>query len=515
MSVRDRVRWAVGQIPGWALLLFGLSSVLLLLIRVAADFPRLGEAGYPDSYILYDTEHFRRTGVIHRDPATPPYPPAQYSPLVYVLLSVPGRILETANPFLGPRVVILLAFAACVVATASIARALIPVRGAGAWGLLLASTIGTMPQWVLQLRGDFPGAAFGLLSVRLLLANGRWAALLAGVAAGLAFQFKITFLAALVAGGLWLLALRRWRDLVQFAVAGLLFALGPYLYFQLREPQTLARILSLNSIVRDYRGMVLLALLSAREPVCLLALAALPLVRWRGRSRWWLLFLFAAVSLAVALVTVVQAGGNSNYFFEGLFALTPLAVLGALRLAGGRWCRGPVGLLGAALLVWFFVVPRLESARWLLATSPGHRLAERRPIEMLRLALPGHRVLSTVPRVSILTDEPVITDPFAMAYMQRLGKFDTGPLLRRVRRQDFEAVVTLAASGDYRGVPTVPPDLLAAIAEAYQPFCAPGPSFVVHLPRGAAASSAVGARLMELGCARGPAIDTTRALPGP
>ena len=114
VSVRDRVRWAADRAPLWALLLFGFSGVALLLVQVVADFPLLGEAGYGDSYILYDVEHFRRTGVIHRDLSVPPYPPAQYSPLVYMVLAVPARVLETANPFLGPRVVILLAFAACV-----------------------------------------------------------------------------------------------------------------------------------------------------------------------------------------------------------------------------------------------------------------------------------------------------------------------------------------------------------------------------------------------------------------
>ena len=112
MSVRNRASWAAEQAPRWALLLFGLSGALLLLIKVVAVFPMLGEAGYGDSYILYDVVQFRRTGLIHREPSVLPYPPAQYSPLLYIVLALPGRIFDTANPFLGPRVVILLAFVA-------------------------------------------------------------------------------------------------------------------------------------------------------------------------------------------------------------------------------------------------------------------------------------------------------------------------------------------------------------------------------------------------------------------
>ena len=499
MSVRDRVRWAADRAPLWALLLFGFSGVALLLVQVVADFPLLGEAGYGDSYILYDVEHFRRTGVIHRDLSVPPYPPAQYSPLVYVVLAVPGRVLETANPFLGPRVVILLAFAACVALAGSISRALIPGRGGRAWGVLLASAIGTMPEWVLQLRADFLGASFGLLSVRLLLANGRWAALSAGAAAGVAFQFKITFVAALAAGGLWLLLLRRWRDLAHFTAAGVVFGLGPYVYFQLREPLTITALMVSDSIVRDYGGLARLALRTAGQPVCLIALAALPLVLRREQSRWWLVLLFATASLGVALMTGVHAGANSNYFFEGLFALTPLAALAASRLSADR---GTSGLLVAGLLVSFAVVPNVTVARQLITRqlSAASRLAERRPIEMLRLALPGHRVLSTVPRIAILTDEPVLTEPYYMAYRQSAGKSDSGPLVARVRRHDFEAVVTQRKPRRYRGVPTVPPDLWSAIAEAYEPFCAPSPGLLVRLPRGGAHGVAVGARLKALGC---------------
>ena len=503
MTVRDRVWRAVARAPLWALLLFGLSGVLLLVAHVAAEFPMLGEAGYGDSYILYDVEQLRRTGSSTAIPACRPIRrpgTARWCTWSWRCLA---RIVETANPFLGPRAVILLAFAACVAIAGSIAGTLIPVPRARAWGVLLASAIGTMPEWVLQLRADFLGAAFGLLSVRLLLAGGRWAALLAGAAAGAAFQFKITFVAALAAGGLWLLVLRRWRDLAHFTAAGVVFGLGPYLYFQLREPQTITPIMVSDSIARDYGGLVRLALASAWQPVCLLAVgrAAAGVATRRAP-----LVAGAPVCRSESLggvLTGVHAGSNRNYFFEGLFALTPIAALAAVRLPGDRAPSGLLvaGLLVAGLLV-SFAVENVTAARNLITArlSPASRLAERRPIEMLRLALPGHRVLSTVPRIAMLTDEPVIMEPYYMAYRQKAGKSDTGPFVARIRRQDFEAVVTPRRPRQYRGIPMVPPDLSSAIAEAYEPFCAPGPDLLVHLPRGAAHGVAVGAELKALGC---------------
>jgi hypothetical protein len=121
-------------------------------------------------------------------------------------------------------------------------------------------------------------------------------------------------------------------------------------------------------------------------------------------------------------------------------------------------------------------------------------------------------VLSTVPRIAILTDEPVLTEPFYMSYRQKLGKSDTAPLLARVRQQDFEAVVTPRRPTRFRGVPMVPPDLWSAITESYAPFCAPSPNLLVYLPRGAAHGDAVGDKLKALGCSPDEGSDFTSTL---
>ena len=60
-----------------AILLFALSGALLNLGEQLAKFSLLKDAGYPDSYILYDIQHFQRTGVIYRDLSQPPSQPAQ------------------------------------------------------------------------------------------------------------------------------------------------------------------------------------------------------------------------------------------------------------------------------------------------------------------------------------------------------------------------------------------------------------------------------------------------------
>src|SRR6266545_1499945 len=185
------IRGLPSNVLAGGLIVFSLVIPLLMVTQEIPSLFLLGDAGYGDSYILYDVLQFQKTGVIYRDLSQPPYLPAQYSPLLYILYSLPGRIVAWENPFLGPRLIALTAFLLCIAVVVSIVRALIPVRYAGLWGLLLASSIAGMLEWVVQLRGDFLGILFSLLAIRLLMLRSRKMVLIAGLCAGLAAQFKI------------------------------------------------------------------------------------------------------------------------------------------------------------------------------------------------------------------------------------------------------------------------------------------------------------------------------------
>src|SRR5262245_56098664 len=345
------------------LVLLCLINIPLLLGQIS-DLLLLNEVGYGDSYILYDVLNLQKTGVIYRDLSQEPYLPAQYSPLTYLMLSLPGRIVALDNPFLGPRLVVLAAFLLCVVIVISTVQTLIPTRLAWIWGALLACTVTSMWDWVLQIRGDFPGICFSLLAIRLLLSRSRWAVALAGVSAGLASQFKITFVAALGAGVLWLLMQRRWKDLAWFAVLGTMFSAGLYLLYSFREPRMLSQMLALSPGVLDVRGGLRLMYQALNEPVVLLSLLGLPTLNFSTWRRRALVLIFAAMSFVVAELADLQAGGNINYFFEGLFALIPLAVLGVLRITALARQRLTVGLFVAALFVIHFLVPRTQELRY-------------------------------------------------------------------------------------------------------------------------------------------------------
>jgi hypothetical protein len=487
------------HITSAALLLLFLTGGLYVISLQLGHLLLLDEAGYGDSYILYDVHHFDKTGVTYRDLSQPPYLPAQYSPLVYRLYALPSR-LTSESIFLGPRLMALAAFSLCIAMVLSIVRALIPVRAALWWGLLVAISITSLENWPVQLRGDFPGIFFGLAAIRLLLVRSRYAVLAAGLCAGLATQFKFTYVAALVAGSLWLLFYKRWREFAVFVAAGVSTSLGLYILFWLREPRMISQMTAVAPGIREITGWVQLLSRAIREPVVLLALPALPLIVLRRWPRWRLLLLFILVSFGVAGLTDLQAGGNINYFHEGLLALTPLAVLGAWRLM--IWSRErlaiAVFLTGLILLhFWLADAQHMVGARSKFV--PSQVEAQNELFRRIENALRGQHIFSTIPRVALLDAQPALMEPYLLSYMQRLGKVNPQPIVDRIRSGEFDVVITAQNGDSWRGVSKIAPDLGSAIVAAYTPHCTLADR-IFYLPRQRREHASLLLKLQQAGC---------------
>jgi hypothetical protein len=428
---------------------------------------------------------------------------------VYIVYSLPARPVF-GNPFFGPRLVALGAFLLCVAAVVSIVRVLIPVRGAWLWAVLLATSIKSMTPWPLQLRGDFLGIFFGLLAVRLLLSRSRYAVLLAGLCSGLALQFKITFVASLIAGCLWLAVRKQWRALSIFLSAAATSSAGLYLLFWLREPRMIAQMLTFRVLIRDVPGCLVLILHAVSEPIALLALAALPAVLLRRGPRWTLLLLFVLTSFLFAAFADVHAGGNINYFFEALFAMTPLGVWGAMRLC--TWSQRNAGLalfLTGLTLSYLLWAQGKDIGASRGSISPHAVLSENDQFREVEVLVRGLHIFSTVPRMALLDPEPALMEPYLLSYLQQVGRFDPAPILKRVRAGEFDIVITPAAApaqasafwspGFWRGVPMVPPDLERTISSAYKPYCEVL-NAIVHVPRNRVVDSILRADRLEVGC---------------
>ena len=487
-----------------------LALLSVLAVRATAlYFPLRTEVGYGDSYILYDVQWLQRTGEIYRDPAVPPYLPAQYSPLVYALLSLPGRMVAGDSLFVGPRALVGVAFAGCVALAFSITRRLMPVRAAGGWVLALTASISTMWQWPLQIRADFPAICCSLAAIRLLMSPSPWAVVWAGLAAGLAAQFKVTFVAAGVAGMVWLAASRDWRRFWAFTLAGAATSVGLYAAWAQREPRMLSQMLALSPGVRDVAGALSLLGGFLSLPAFVLAVVGLLTFSWRIDRSWRLVLGFSAIAIGVGGITSLQAGASSNYYFEGAFAAMPLAVRGLLRFPRLSARRAQTGL---ALLCLATISGASLRAAELLTVAVGPAVARERDAHARLLApiLAPRHTLATVPWVALLDTHPALVEPYLLLYLGRLGRTNLTPVPTDVRAGAFDAVFTATTAREWRGVPHIDSELRAAITAAYTPFCVLG-NVLAHVPAGPAPDATpVAVALRGIGC-RGLAPGTAPA----
>lgn len=484
----------------WAILALVVTIAARNLISVVADLPRLTEAGYGDSYIWYDVQHYLRTGTIYRSPTEPPYNPSIYSPLLYIVLSLPARWTAFANPFLGPRLVVCLFLVFCILLTLSITRRLVRCSLALKWSVLLIVSISVLGAWILQLRADFMGISCSLLCIRLLLSRwrGRFAA--AGMAAGMAFLFKLTFVASMVAGVVWLLCRRRFRWCAEFIVCAAAIGAGGYFCFGLAEPRMFEQWRLLAGVRLDYRGYYTIIYQFLSEPVAILSATALPVVLISRVRRWQLPILFAGASLGIGLVTSIQAGGNVNYFFECLFALTPLAAFAVLRVYRQAELGTAVNVFCGLLILIVLVPPNLRAVYWEAArTRPQDIQSANRRVVAVRHALQDSRVFALVPWVALLTKEPPLTEPFIFSSLSMAGKLDSRPLSESIRRTQFDAIVTYNHPEAFRGVELFSPEFRQAAQAAYTPFCVYG-DLLFQLPREKSHPGLVGVRLLDIGC---------------
>jgi hypothetical protein len=493
MRWSDSRFWSGWILPG-AVLVFCLACCAFLIVQQARGFFAPSEVGYGDFYVLHTIRQFQQTGVIYQDLAREV--PSVYGPLLYSVLAIPGRFITAGNPLLGPRLIVMAAFLLSVGAAVSIARKLLPHRRVWLWSIPLSLSFTTMSAWVLQIRGDFLAISFSLLAVRLLLSRWGWrAALLAGLCAGLAPQFKFTYVAALASGLLWLAVRRRWKSLAAFAVGGGVTCIGIYVFFLLREPWMLDNLLALRKPIVDFAGLMKVAHDFSIEPVALLGLSALPFLPWRLRGRWTLLTSFTAISLSIALITDLQAGGNINYFFEAMFGLVPLAAFAVLQLRRSNF--SVAGLFLLSVLTLTTSVPLGTAAIRATRALPAAMAEQHRAARVFRAAFQGQKVLSFVPAVTIFAPEVALSEPFLASFLERLGEFDFHPLAGRIRSQAFDLIVTSIAPMSYRGVYLLSPTLRPAIREAYEPFCQME-GLVIFVRRNSAGP--LTERLVQLGC---------------
>jgi hypothetical protein len=235
----------------------------------------------------------------------------------------------------------------------------------------------------------------------------------------------------------------------------------------------LSQILVLSPGVVDISGWLKLIYFASREPVVPIALLAIPAIIAGTWPRWSPLLTFIAISWGVSALIALQAGGNINYFFEPLFALVPVGVVGLVRLLSWSKRNSAVALFNAVLFLFCLFPAEDLYAAVREGMFPRYQSEIQNDLLLRRVQsiLQGKHILSTVPRIALMDPSPTLMEPYLFSYLQRLGKFDPKPILDRVRNQEFDLVITLAYAASWRSVPVVSADLRSAIATRYSPEC--------------------------------------------
>jgi hypothetical protein len=424
-----------------------------------------------------------------------PYLIAPYPPLQPVVAGLASRALGLSN--LGT-----VALARGLTFAASLATALLiweiaRVQGAGRWaalagaGLFLALPF--LDEWGFAVRPDTPGVALSLLALLALTRrpDRPW---IAAVIAVLAFFTKQTALALPAAAMLWLLLGGRWRGAAAFAgtwalLAGIGVALlevgtgGHYLLntvlAHLYTPKN-----GLDFAARDIQPLFTDGWL----PVGLAMLALVVIAARRDRASPQVLSaLYFVTATVAALVTLRNTGSDVNYLIEPAAAACVLAALaigflwsglGADRAAPSPLLRGRggaavwaphVGLAGSIVLAVAAVVWGYDHWGYWQGAG-GVQPVGRLPLQEIAAA---QNVFSEEPLAVLLADQPlVVSDTFQVSQLTTSGFFDPQDLERRIKRSEFDLIVTradVAAPRYWKRQVIFPEPLRLAIKDVYVP----------------------------------------------
>lgn len=445
-----------------ATIVFLLTGVAGVVVSTGIDLVWFRDVGYPDSASLLRISDYSRDGAIYPDPDRPPYLVSLYGPLFYILLSLPSRL---ANQNIdAARILVRITIAGFWVAGLLLVFLIVyRISGSmkkGTVAVLLACAPHVIAHWTTQVRGDLLGITFSLLSIYFVLGAARCPNLAAGgVCSVLALLCKQTFVAAPVAVLVFLLWRRRFgHALIWCAVVCLGTTLG-YGIVMWREPYASRELTALMPPIYDFQSGIRLGTQGLWNGATLLALLG-ALAAWR--KRWGtelLLLLYWLLTWIVALTSIFQVGGSSNYFLEPLMASAVLAALTLHNVEKAAVNASRVILiLGAVGLLCFFF-PLLRADLNLLEESRlriVNYAAFRSDWESFIDSVAGRPLLSSYPDVTIYSKTPQVPDTLLNSVLAQRGVWSWNPVLGGLNRHDYELLAMypyfLRGSGQYRGI---------------------------------------------------------------
>jgi hypothetical protein len=465
------------------LLLIGAALSALALGRLAIGVAGIGQVqqlDYGEPLVYADAARLLASQPLYQSLDQPPYTVTAYTPLYYV---VSGALQGLTGPSFAPGR--MLSYLACL-ATALLIGSLTARFARSVWPGLLAALMyvglafpGRVP-WFALYRVDLlaEALAFGAIFVLTRGSTNRYI-VASSVLAGLAILTKQSYLAAALAGSVWL-AISRRRVAFLFATISIGLPLVICAGLQLGTSAFVANAIQTldDPISADQVWDLGLAFAAPLGLVTLIACVYVFRERpWHDSQKRLLLIYWVAAALQ--LPALAKFGAGPNYWIE---LAAPTAVFAALGLWSSRaWPR-----LIDRVLVWLLA---LNLALVLLGSLPAAAsgLAGTTTLNGLQGATPSEfselvNLIRTEPGpvladpldVVVLAGRPVLLEPVIFAILDKQGRWDAQPLAERVCAGRIPLVVLgfpIDAVAQYvpYGQPWWPPRVMHAMQTCMQP----------------------------------------------
>jgi hypothetical protein len=402
-----------------------------------------------------------------------PYPPLQ--PVVAGLMSrVLGlTILETIGL---ARCLTLTAAVASTLLIWLIARRLGAGRLAALAGAAMFLPLPFLDEWGFAARPDVPAVTLSVLAMLVLVVRPQHA-WLAAIVAVLALFTKQTAVALPAAATLWLLGSRQWKPAATFAGTWIVLTGGAVALLNAVTGGSYV----LNTVLAHVNTPKNDLDLALRDFLPFLADDWLPLGLALGaallpgvRRRAALPALYLAVSLALALYSLRNTGGDVNYLIEPAAAACVPAALAidwlwrraepSIKSAQPSAAVAGAVLLAVGSVIWaanFWDFWQLDGG-----VDPTSRL----PLAEIAAA---DTVLSEEPLAVLLAGKPlVVSDLFHLSMLTTSKFFDPTDLERRIKRGEFDLIVMrsdVRAARWWKRQLLLPEPVRLAIKDTYVP----------------------------------------------
>ena len=432
------------------------------------------DTSHPESAIVQTAQLAARSGRLYPSLDAPPYTPAPYGPLFYLVLAGAGRVCKGDASEI--RLLLRSVVFGCYLLVGLVGYLL--ARNAGASqsaSVLGAAAIWAAPQvlfWNVTVRPDFPGLLLSLSGVWIISRRASpafGAVISSGVCCAGAVLFKQSFVAAPLAIALVFVLRQSYRNLAVFVASGLLTGLAIIGYLTLRgEPVIKEALLIGHSPLAVYSGIMLLYLtlsVGLAVPIAAGGVAGF-LSALRSTSRWQihLLMCYSLLALLVAILTLLQVGSNTNYLFE-VWSIACILCTFVVPQAEALWATMGLPIrIGAAFGMLHLATLTLREIR-----HPADEVIEHNFDRLQNL-----HILSTDPSLTVRGKDPELLDAFLTTILEQRHVWKPSGILDEISREEFDIVFIDQINRkpwEYRGQQYLSLTVLQSLASSYKPLC--------------------------------------------